>query len=293
MLLESSQISTAPLAQVESDAKLISLWLHGRSPETQRAYRRDVADFTALIGGKPLALVTVNDIQLYQDAMQKRILATATIARRLGAVKSLLAYGQKLGVLPVNVGAAVKPPTGKNALAERILTESQVLTMLALEPNPRNRVLLRFMYATGCRVSELCSLKWRDLREAALGAGQVTLFGKGSKTRVVIFSAETWKLVRSLRGTTLPDDPVFCSRKHSGHLKPAQVHRIVAAAGKRAGIEGNVSPHWLRHSHASHALERNTPIHLVQATLGHSSVATTGRYLHARPTDGSALHLAV
>ncbi|MDF0556287.1 tyrosine-type recombinase/integrase [Kamptonema sp. UHCC 0994] len=293
MLLESSQISTAPLAQVESDAKLISLWLHGRSPETQRAYRRDVADFTALIAGKPLALVTVNDIQLYQDAMQKRILATATIARRLGAVKSLLAYGQKLGVLPVNVGAAVKPPTGKNALAERILTESQVLTMLALEPNPRNRVLLRFMYATGCRVSELCALKWRDLREAALGAGQVTLFGKGSKTRVVIFSAETWKLVRSLRGTTLPDDPVFCSRKHSGHLKPAQVHRIVAAAGKRAGIEGNVSPHWLRHSHASHALERNTPIHLVQATLGHSSVATTGRYLHARPTDSSALHLAV
>ncbi|HLO49669.1 MAG TPA: tyrosine-type recombinase/integrase [Kamptonema sp.] len=64
-------------------------------------------------------------------------------------------------------------------------------------------VLLRFMYATGCRVSELCALKWRDLREAALGAGQVTLFGKGSKTRVVIFSAETWKLVRSLRGTTL------------------------------------------------------------------------------------------
>lgn len=293
MLLESSQISTVPLAQVESDAKLISLWLHGRSLETQRAYRRDVADFTALIGGKPLALVTVNDIQLYQDAMQKRILATATIARRLGAVKSLLAYGQKLGVLPVNVGAAVKPPTGKNALAERILTESQVLTMLALEPNPRNRVLLRFMYATGCRVSELCALKWRDLREAALGAGQVTLFGKGSKTRVVIFSAETWKLVRALRGTSLPDDPVFCSRKHSGHLKPAQVHRIVAAAGKRAGIEGNVSPHWLRHSHASHALERNTPIHLVQATLGHSSVATTGRYLHARPTDSSALHLAV
>lgn len=284
---------TTPLAQVESDAKLIALWLHGRSPQTKKAYSRDIANFIALIGGKPLAFVVVNDVQAYQVAMEQQKLATSTISRRLSAVKSLLAYGQRLGVLPVNVGAAVKAPVAKNTLAERILTESEVLTMLALEPNVRNRVLLRFMYATGCRVSELCALKWRDLKEAASGAGQVTLFGKGAKTRVVIFSAETWKLVQSLRSYALGDDPVFTSRKHKGHLTPAQVHRIVAAAGKRAGIEGQVSPHWLRHSHASHALERNTPIHLVQATLGHSSVATTGRYLHARPTDSSGLHLAV
>ena len=55
-----------------------------------------------------------------------------------------------------------------------------------------------------------------------------------------------------------------------------------------AGLDVNASPHWLRHSHATHALERGAPIHLAQATLGHASVATTGRYLHARPTDSSA-----
>ena len=54
-----------------------------------------------------------------------------------------------------------------------------------------------------------------------------------------------------------------------------------------------MSPHWLRHAHATHALERGAPIHIVQATLGHASVATTGRYLHARPTDSSARYLAV
>jgi integrase/recombinase XerD len=67
----------------------------------------------------------------------------------------------------------------------------------------------------------------------------------------------------------------------------------VVATADHAGIQGKVSPHWLRHSHASHALERGTPIHLVQETLGHASIATTGGYLHVRPTDSSALHLPV
>lgn len=61
-----------------------------------------------------------------------------------------------------------------------------------------------------------------------------------------------------------------------GHLDPSQVFRIVRAAAKRAGIEGNVSPHWLRHSHASHAMDRGAPLHVVQASLGHSNPATTG-----------------
>ena len=79
--------------------------------------------------------------------------------------------------------------------------------------------------------------------------------------------------------------------KGGRHLDVSQVYRIVAAAGERASIQGKVSPHWLRHAHASHSLDRGEPIHLVQQTLGHSSVATTSRYLHARPNDSSALYL--
>jgi integrase/recombinase XerD len=70
-----------------------------------------------------------------------------------------------------------------------------------------------------------------------------------------------------------------------------QVHRIVEAAAARAGLGAAVSAHWLRHAHASHALDRGAPISLVQTTLGHASVATTGRYLHARPRDSSARYL--
>ena len=62
-------------------------------------------------------------------------------------------------------------------------------------------------------------------------------------------------------------------------------------AAARAGIDLPVSPHWFRHAHASHALDRGAPIHLVQATLGHASIATTGRYLHARPRDSSSRYL--
>jgi integrase/recombinase XerD len=83
---------------------------------------------------------------------------------------------------------------------------------------------------------------------------------------------------------------VFRSAK-GGHLDPSQVHRVVKVAAARAGLPPGLSAHWLRHAHASHALDRGAPVSLVQVTLGHASVATTGRYLHARPNDSSARYL--
>ncbi|MDP4005636.1 tyrosine-type recombinase/integrase [Methylobacterium sp. NEAU K] len=71
----------------------------------------------------------------------------------------------------------------------------------------------------------------------------------------------------------------------------ADIHRVVKAAAARAGLPAEVSAHWLRHAHASHSLDRGAPIHLLQATLGYASVATTGRYLHARPSESSARFL--
>lgn len=100
---------------------------------------------------------------------------------------------------------------------------------------------------------------------------------------------KVWRSLLAMRGESGKDAPVFVSGK-GGHLDPSQVFRIVRSAGARAGIE-NVSPHWLRHSHASHAMDRGVPLHVVQASLGHSNPATTGRYLHARPGDGSGRYL--
>jgi len=180
----------------------------------------------------------------------------------------------------------------QDTLTERILTESEVQVMIALETNPRNRAMLRLLYGVGLRVSELCALTWRDLTGRG-DFGQATVFGKGSKTRFVLLPATIWQELMSIRGAAGSDAPVFPSRKQGGHLTRSQVMRIVRAAAQRAGIDAKVSPHWLRHAHASHSLDRGAPIHLVQQTLGHASVATTSRYLHARPQDSSARFLTL
>ncbi|MBD1806301.1 tyrosine-type recombinase/integrase [Microcoleus sp. FACHB-SPT15] len=277
------------LTDCQTDDELIGLWLHGKSPHTREAYKRDIAYFLAFIESKPLIQVKMEDVAAFSEAMVCQGYTISSIRRRLYAVKSLLSFGQKVGYLLVNVGKPVDLPKDRETLAERILSESEVLKLIALEPKERNRLMLRFLYETGCRVSEMCQLKWKHLKPRE-GSGQVTIFGKGSQTRNVLLTQALWDELQSFRRKASANAPVFHS-KSGRHLSPRNVWDIVKAAAKRAGIEGNVSAHWLRHSHASHALERGAPIHLVQATLGHASVATTGMYLHARPQDSSARYL--
>ncbi len=274
--------------QAHSDAQLLEIWLHGRSRHTQRAYAADVTRFLAG-AGKPLAGVTLADLQSFADSLAD--LAPATRYRILSAVKSLLAFGHRIGYLPFDVGRALRLPAIRCRLAERILPEAEVHRMLSLEPDERNRAILTLLYASGVRVSELCGLCWRDVQAAGEGA-QITVFGKGGQTRAVQLPESVAKLLAKLHGNAGEDDPIFRSRKR-GALQPVAVLRIVRQAARRAGIELAVSPHWLRHAHASHALDRGAPSHLVQATLGHASVATTGRYLHARPQDSSSRFLAL
>src|SRR5512142_2459772 len=121
--------------------------------------------------------------------------------------------------------------------------------------------------------------------------GQITVFGKGGKTRTVLLKPKNWQQLLGMKASATAVDALFRSRKGGGALDPSQVRRIVYAAAKRAGLEQKVSPHWMRHAHASHALDRSAPIHLVQATLGHASVSTSGRYLHARPAESSSFYL--
>ena len=272
--------------QAHGDDHLVDLWLHGRSPGTQRAYAADVLAFRAHVGSTQ-PQVTLGGLQGFQDSLAQH--ATATQARKLSAVKSLLSFGHRTGYLVVNVGAAVRLPKIKETLAERILDLDAVLHMLALERNTRNKALLRLLYLGGLRISEACGLRVRDLQPNG-DAGQVTVFGKGGKTRVVLLKASLWTDLARLRGPA-PDAAVFRSREGGGALDPSQVHRIVKIAARRAGLSAAVSAHWLRHAHVSHALDRGAPVHLVQATVGHASLATTSRYAHARPNDSSSRYL--
>ena len=121
-------------------------------------------------------------------------------------LKSLFTFAQETGFLRFNLGKALKAPPIKNTLAERILDEAAMHRMIALEPNARNRAMLTLLYGGGLRISEICGLRWRDLADRD-GAGQVTVYGKGGKTRVVLLSAETWRFSPACAGGAGPTWP--------------------------------------------------------------------------------------
>jgi integrase/recombinase XerD len=283
--------SNLEVATSVSTYHLLNLWLHGKSIHSQRAYRRDIEDFLTWFGGADLTEVSLEILQNFVNYLGRKKYAISTISRKLATLKSLFSFALQLGLIKVNPTTMLKLPTPKNTLPERILTSSQVMKMINLTTNRRDRILVRLLYTTGARVSEITKLTWRDVKKQDNNTASVNIWGKGSKSRVVLISQEMWSLLQELREGGL-DTPVFVSRK-GGHLDPSQVHRIIRAAAERAGIEGNVSPHWLRHSHASHSLDQGAPIQLVQKSLGHSQITTTERYLHAKPNDSSGLYLGL
>jgi integrase/recombinase XerD len=293
MLSRISQIVPTTRLQVadcNNDKELIDLWLHDKTSNTVDAYRRDAEEFRWFIEDKPLSRVVLNDLMFYSDALKQQGRAPATVNRKLSAVKSLLSYGVMIGYLSINAGAPLKLPKLDNSLAERILSESQVLRLIGAADPGRDRILLRFLYESGCRVSELVGLIWKNLQPRD-DAGQVRILGKGNKTRVVLLTPQLWADLMFLRASDSLDTPVFKSQRSGRKLVRSEVNELVTRVAKKAEIPGNVSPQWLRHAHASHSLERGAPIHLVQATLGHRNLQTTGRYLHARPTDSSSRYL--
>ena len=278
--------------RANTDDQLVALFLESvKSAHTRRAYAQSVETFRQFMNYAPLQSITLEDAFAFRGHLAELYPSANSQKLKLNTIKSLFSFATAVGYLRLNVFAAVKAPSVKNTLAERILSESEVLTMIALTSKERDKVLLRLLYASAGRVSEICALTWRDCQPSG-DSGQVTLYGKGGETRAVKLSRETWKVLQGLRQGAGMDAPVFASQM-GGAMVASRVWQIVREAAQRAGIDGNVSPHWFRHSHASHALERGASVALVRDTLGHSSLQVTSRYTHARPDTSSALHLAI
>lgn len=267
------------------DKMLIKTWLHGKSPNTRRAYERH-AYAMLIFAGKPLANVALADLQAWADSLNG---AGSSRRLALAAVKSLTAYGAEMEMLQRNVGQAIKLERGRDSLHERILSQQQVVALLEKEPDPRRKVLLRVLYVMGLRISELCNLKWRDITRRKQG-GVASIFGKGNKTRPVEVPAKLFKELSALRGDASPDAPVVPGSDGKPLSRDA-AHRVVKRAGKRVGLPEAFSAHWLRHAHVSHALDRGAPVHVVQKSAGHASLGTTTRYSHVQDGDGAGKYL--
>jgi site-specific recombinase XerD len=272
-----------------SDAQLIELWIASkRSPATRTAYAADSTALMAFLAAHGLTLqtATARALRAYVDGLTGM---PRTRARRVAACKSLLSYAAKLGYTRFNVGGVIDAPIVPNDLAERIIDVEQVRKLLAAARGARNRALLSFLYYSGARVSEALAVTWGHLHATTDGRAAITLFGKGAKTRWVALPAHVVAALAKLRNGATDEAPMFASRGGRA-LSAGNVRKMLSGVAMRAMLP-RVSPHWLRHAHATHSLEAGAPLHVVSSTLGHSSIATTSKYLHARPGDSAGLYL--
>lgn len=276
-------------AAADSDIMLVRLFVETkRSPLTRNRYAHSV-DMLQGYMGKPLASLTLQDAVNYHSFVKARYASLHSVRLHINIAKGLCAFGLKLNYLRTNVFAVIKPDSAPEVTHKRILTEEQALKLIEAPKRLRDKLMLRLMYAAGLRVSEVCGLVWGDL--FANGVLHIRN-GKGQKERFVTISDSMVERLTAFRSEASDDAPMFRSQK-GAQLVESAVHRVVKTAAERAGISGEASAHWLRHSHASHALDRGASIVTVRDTLGHSNIATTNKYLHSKRQDSSALHLAV
>lgn len=271
------------------DDELVDSWLRvkAQNENTLTAYARIANEFRKFFQFRSLASLSIDDLADYADSI--KVHSVATQRQRIFAVKSLLSYGQKTGYLQFNVGAALQAPKAKTELASKLLSEEEIFKLIHAEPKTRNQLLLRLLYVSAARISEALALRWSDLTPREQG-GQVTIFGKGGKTRFVIIPEPLWSSLNAERG----DDEQYVFHAPKTPEKPLcrkSGWHIVKEAVKRSGINWKTSCHWLRHAHATHALKRKADIKLVSKTLGHSNVSVTNVYLDVQPGESSSTFL--
>lgn len=272
------------------------LWMtveRGRAVNTVSSYRRDLSTYETFLEHRHVTVLTATekDVEAFVRHLQARGDAVASIARRLAALRMLHSYLVAEGVRddnPAKQIEGVRVPTG----VPKPLTVDEVSALLATATGVdsislRDRALLEFLYATGCRISEACDVNLSDID---MSSRVVRLFGKGSKERVVPFGRTAEKhlseyLSRSGRGMLIPDvwaksgdrDAIFLTNR-GRRLNRQKAWSIVRHAGVTAGFTHDLSPHVLRHSCATHMLEYGADLRIVQEMLGHATISTTQIY---------------
>lgn len=278
------------------EAESFLLWMtveRGRAANTVSSYRRDLIRYEQFLSHRKtdVSACGEEDVEAFVRSLQSQGDAVASIARRLAAVRMLHTHLVAENLRPDNPAArveGVRVPTG----VPKPLTLDEVDSLLATVTGAdstalRDKALLEFLYATGCRISEACDVNLSDLD---MSSRVVRLFGKGSKERIVPFGRTAEKhladyLSRSGRDMLVPDvwakssdrDAIFLTNR-GRRLNRQKAWSIVRDAGVAAGITRELSPHVLRHSCATHMLEHGADLRIVQEMLGHATISTTQIY---------------
>ena len=291
-------------------------WLaveRGLAANSLAAYRRDLRRYAAFLRERgehdPTAvreetvLAYVEDLKSAVDDDGRARYAPSSIARALVAVRSFHRFCLEEGFLAVDPSEEVGAPRVPLGIP-KALTEGEVEALLAAVVGDtaralRDRAIVETLYATGVRISELVGLDRRDLD---LDDGLVRVLGKGSKERIVPVGrsardALTAYLADGRPQLARPDrsprgGEAVILNVRGGRLSRQSCWKIVRTAGERAGVGGRLSPHVLRHSCATHMLERGADIRVVQELLGHASLSTTQVYTKVSPERLRAVYEA-
>jgi site-specific recombinase XerD len=257
-----------------------------RSLHTQAQYQRVWTSLRQALP-KPLQTIKVDDLMAWANGLQG---TPYTVKLHVSAVKSLFSFAYKVGYLRVNPAVILETPHVPNQKHAKVLREEEVFVLLAVAKTKHDKALVRTLYSAGLRVSELCCLKWQDVIPTVGGKAVLVVYGKGGHQRQAEISAATHGTLQELRGGAGPADYIFRTRT-GHHLDRSEVHRLLKRLAQEAGINKPVSAHWLRHSHASHALDNGANPKAVQEQLGHSSLAVTTGYLHTDKGTASFLKI--
>ncbi len=268
---------------------------------TVAAYGRDLAKFFTWLGSRRIADLQVSDLAGYPAWLTEEGLAPKTVTRHVASLKVFFRFLQLEGALTDNQAELL----GTQKLWQRVpqvLSESQVTALLAAPhaSDPwwlRDRAILELLYATGARVSELSTLKLRDVH---LAERYVVCHGKGDKQRIVPLGRQAIVTVHryleeqrprlAARRETTTDWLILSPR--GGPLRRERIWELIKKYAARVGIPEEISPHSLRHSFATHLLAGGADLRQVQELMGHASIATTQIYTHVDHTRLKSVHEA-
>lgn len=261
----------------------------GVSPNTLDAYRRDVEKFAAFAGRRKLAIdkVARDEIVDFLRYLYQRKLDSRSVARHLVTIRHFFRFALAEGYIQEDPAETVESPRFRSSLP-MFLTVEEVDKLLS-QPDPktivglRDKAMIEVMYSAGLRVSELCSLRISDMH---FDGGYLRCTGKGDKERLVPVGRRALEIVqRYLKESRpklgRPNSPhlLFLSRKGSACSRHG-FWKTISDCGRKAGLRKKLKPHMLRHSFATHLLDRGADLRSVQMMLGHADIATTQIYTH-------------
>lgn len=261
----------------------------GVSEHTIRAYRQDLTDFMKHCSLSPEKIDMI-DIRGFVSEKIMKGKSKTTVARKLATLRSFFSYLYQEGYVKINQAKLVPAPKTAKHLPN-FLSVDDVFSLVETPEGVgllpvRDRAILELLYSSGLRVSEVAAL---DIADLDIREGIVKARGKGKKERIVpvgnkaIDALKSYLIERTLfrKKKTGPDDSAaFFLNRNGERLTDRQIRRIVVKAARAIGIDGQIGPHTLRHTFATHLLVGGADLRTIQELLGHSSLSTTQKYTH-------------